>query len=132
MSHRSLEDALQAAGSAVALARNSQLGPYVYPAVPPEFSNWREEQVAWRETCALFDQSHHMTDLYVEGQDVVRLLSDLGVNAFADAGVDRAKHFVACNHDGHVIGDAVLFFLEEEQDRVSLVSPPSAPKWVQV
>ena len=75
MSHRSLEEKLQAVGSPVELARNSQIGPYVYPKVPAEFSNWRDEQVAWRETCALFDQSHHMTDLYVEGPDVIRLLS---------------------------------------------------------
>ena len=95
MTPRSLEDAIQAAGSAVELARNSQIGPYVYPAVPPEFTNWRDEQVAWRETTALFDQSHHMTDLYLEGPDVIRLLSDLGVNTFANAAVDKAKQFVA-------------------------------------
>ena len=75
MSQRSLEELLQAAGNPVELARNSQIGPYVYPKVPAEFSNWRDEQVAWRETCALFDQSHHMTDLYIEGPDVIRLLS---------------------------------------------------------
>ena len=67
MSQRSLEDAIQAAGSPVELARNSQIGPYVYPKVPAEFTNWRDEQAGWRETSALFDQSHHMTDLYVEG-----------------------------------------------------------------
>ena len=122
MKQRSLEDALQAAGSAVELARNSQIGPYVYPAVPPEFTNWRDEQVAWRETCALFDQSHHMTDLYVEGPDVIRLLSDLGVNTFANFAVDKAKQFVACNHDGYVIGDAILFFLDE--NRVVARRPP--------
>src|SRR5919204_2343934 len=119
MSHPSLEDALQAAGSAVELLRSSQIGPYVYPAVPSEFSNWRDEQVAWRETAALFDQSHHMTDLYVEGPDVLRLLSDLGVNTFSNAAVDKAKQFVACNPDGYVIGDAILFFLDE--NKVSLV-----------
>jgi vanillate/3-O-methylgallate O-demethylase len=124
-----LEEKLQAAGSAVELARNSQIGPYVYPAVPSEFSNWREEQVAWRETSALFDQSHHMTDLYVEGPDVIRLLSDLGVNTFANAAVNKAKQFVACNHDGYVIGDGILFFLDE--NRVSLVGRPSAHNWVQ-
>ncbi len=129
MTQRSLEDAIQAAGSAVELARNSQIGPYVYPAVPPEFTNWREEQVAWRETAALFDQSHHMTDLYLEGPDVIRLLSDLGVNTFGNAAVDKAKQFVCCNPDGYVIGDAILFFLDE--NRVSLVGRPSAHNWVQ-
>jgi vanillate/3-O-methylgallate O-demethylase len=129
MSQRSLEDALQEAGSAVELARNSQIGPYVYPAVPAEFTNWREEQVAWRETCALFDQTHHMTDLYLEGPDVIRLLSDLGVNTMANAAVNKAKQFVACNHDGYVIGDAILFFLEE--NRVSLVGRPSVHNWVE-
>ena len=48
MTQRSLEDKLQAAASPVEMARNSQIGPYVYPAVPAEFSNWRDEQVAWR------------------------------------------------------------------------------------
>ena len=71
MSGRSLEDAISAAGGAVELARNSQIGPYVYPAVAAEFTNWRDEQVAWRETCALFDQSHHMTDLYIEGPEAI-------------------------------------------------------------
>ncbi len=129
MSHASLEEKLQEVGGAVDMARNSQIGPYVYPAVPPEFTNWRDEQVAWRETSALFDQSHHMTDLYVEGPDVIRLLSDLGVNSFATFAVGKAKQFVACNPDGYVIGDAILFFLDE--DRVSLVGRPAAHNWVQ-
>ena len=48
MAYRNLEEKLQAAGSAVEMTRNSQIGPYVYPAVPSEFSNWMDEQVAWR------------------------------------------------------------------------------------
>jgi vanillate/3-O-methylgallate O-demethylase len=129
MTQRNLEDKLLAAGDAVAMARNSQIGPYVYPAVPAEFSNWMDEQVAWRETAALFDQTHHMTDLYVEGPDVIKLFSDLGVNTFANFQVGKAKQFVACNHDGYVIGDAILFFLDE--NRFSLVGRPSAHNWVQ-
>jgi vanillate/3-O-methylgallate O-demethylase len=129
MSHRSLEDALQAAGSAVELARNSQLGPYVYPAVPSEFSNWRDEQAAWRETCALFDQSHHMTDLTIEGPDAVGLVSGLGINSVDGFRSGNAKQFVACNSDGYVIGDAILFFLDE--NRLRLVGRPSAHNWVQ-
>ena len=111
------------------MARNSQIGPYVYPAVPAEFTNWRDEQVAWREGCALFNQSHHMTDLYIKGPDVIKLLSALGVNTFDNFAVNKAKQFVACNPDGYVIGDGILFFLDENS--VSLVGRPSAHNWVQ-
>jgi vanillate/3-O-methylgallate O-demethylase len=129
MTPTSLEQKLAAAGSAVEMARNSQIGPYVYPAVAAEFTNWRDEQVAWRETAALFDQSHHMTDLYISGPDTIRLLSALGVNTFGNAAVGKAKQFVCTNPDGYVIGDAILFFLED--DLVSLVGRPSAHNWVQ-
>jgi vanillate/3-O-methylgallate O-demethylase len=129
MTYGSLEEKLQAVGGAVEMARNSQIGPYVYPAVPSEFSNWRDEQRSWVETAALFDQSHHMTDLYVEGPDVIELFSALGVNTFQNFAVNKAKQFVACNHDGFVIGDGILFFLDES--RVSLVGRPSAHNWVQ-
>jgi vanillate/3-O-methylgallate O-demethylase len=129
MSQRSLEDKLQAAGSAVEMARNSQIGPYVYPAVPSEFSNWRDEQVAWRETAALFDQSHHMLDLQVTGPGTLELLSQVGVNSFASFAPNKAKQLVVCNHDGSVIGDAILFHLA--QDTVRIVGRPSAHNWVQ-
>ncbi|HTX00853.1 MAG TPA: hypothetical protein VMD59_18880 [Acidimicrobiales bacterium] len=129
MSTESLESLLEAAGNPVEMLRNAQIGPYVYPAVPSEFSNWRDEQAAWKETCALFDQSHHMTDLYLEGPDVVKLLSSVGVNTFHNFAVNRAKQLVVCNPDGFVIGDAILFFLDE--NRVSIVGRPSAHNWVQ-
>ena len=129
MTDRSFQDVLEAAGDPVTLVRNSQIGPYVYPKVPAEFTNWRDEQRAWRESAALFDQSHHMTDLYVEGPDVIRLFSELGVNTFENVAINKAKQFVACNHDGYVIGDGILFFLADH--RVSLVGRPSAHNWVQ-
>ena len=129
MSHQSLEERLQAVGSAVEMARNSQIGPYVYPAVPGEFSNWRDEQISWQKTSALFDQSHHMLDLQIEGPDMIRLLSDLGVNSFENFAAGKAKQLVVCNHDGYVIGDGILFHLE--QNRVRLVGRPSAHNWVQ-
>ena len=129
MSQRSLEDLITTVGNPVDLLRNSQIGPYAFPVVPHEFTNWRDEQRSWRETCALFDQSHHMTDLYISGSDVVRLLSDLGVNTFKGFAVNKAKQFVACNYDGYVIGDAILFYLDENE--ASLVGRPPAINWVQ-
>ena len=129
MSYQTLEDVLQAAGNPVQMLRNSQIGPYAFPVVRYEFTNWRDEQRSWRETCALFDQSHHMTDLYVEGPDALRVFSDLGVNTFKNFKPNQAKQFVAVNHEGHVIGDAILFYLDE--NKFNLVGRPPAANWVQ-
>jgi len=70
-----------------------------------------------------------MTDLYIEGPDALRLLSDLGINTFKNFSVDKAKQFVACNYDGYVIGDAILFHLAENE--FNLVGRPPAINWVQ-
>ncbi|MGH2935826.1 MAG: syringate O-demethylase [Gaiellaceae bacterium] len=128
MSQQSLEDVLAAAGNPVELLRNSQAGPNVYPGVPAEFTNWRDETQAWQRTCVLFNQSYHMADLAVEGPDARRLLSDLAVNSFAGFAVDKAKHFVPCTPDGHVIGDVILFALAE--DTYNLVGRAPALNWV--
>jgi glycine cleavage system aminomethyltransferase T len=125
---QNLEQILQAANP-VDLLRNSQIGPYAFPVVRYEFTNWRDEQQSWRNTCALFDQSHHMTDLYVEGPDALPLLSSLGVNSFKGFSVNQAKQFIACNDDGYVIGDAILFYLDS--NRFSLVGRPPAANWVE-
>jgi syringate O-demethylase len=125
----SLEDLLQAVGNPVDLLRNSQTGPYVYPVVPPEYSNWGDEQRAWQQTCVLFNQSYHMTDLYVQGPDALRLLSDMGINSFKGFEPGRAKQFVPCNYDGYVIGDVILFYLDKEL--FNLVGRPSVHNWVQ-
>jgi vanillate/3-O-methylgallate O-demethylase len=129
MSHQTLEEALQSSASPVERLRNSQIGPYAFPVVRPEFTNWRDEQRAWKETCALFDQSHHMTDLFVEGPGALQVFSDLGINTFKNFRVNQAKQFVACNPDGYVIGDAILFYLDE--NKFSLVGRPPAINWVQ-
>ena len=126
---KSLDEVLQSAGSPVEMLRNSQIGPYAFPVVRYEFTNWRDEQRSWRETCALFDQSHHMTDLYVEGPDALKVFSDLGVNSFKTFKVNQAKQFVACNHSGYVIGDAILFYLAD--NKFNLVGRPPAANWVQ-
>jgi syringate O-demethylase len=128
VSHRSLEDLLESTGDRVALLRNSQTGPNVYPGVPAEFTNWRDEQQAWQRTCVLYNQSYHMADLAVEGPDALRLLSDLGVNSFGGFAVDRAKHFVPCSPDGYVIGDVILFALAESS--YNLVGRAPALNWI--
>jgi glycine cleavage system aminomethyltransferase T len=112
---KSLEAAIQKAGSPVKLLWESTTQPAIVPRVVPEFTNWRDEQLAWRRTAVLFDQSHHMADLNIKGPDALKVISKLAINSVAKFPVDMAKQFVAVNHDGYVIGDNILFHLEEDE-----------------
>ena len=124
----SLEEILQKAGNPVDMLRNSQAGPNVYPGVPAEYTNWRDEQWAWQNTAVLFNQSYHMADLLVEGPDALKLLSYLGINSMKGFTVDKAKQFVPVNYDGYVIGDVILFYLAENS--FNLVGRAPVLEWV--
>src|SRR5687767_5373082 len=129
MSKQSLESVLKEAGNPVKMLRNSQIGAYVYPIVPYEFTNWRDEQRAWRETAVLFDQSHHMAEMTVKGPDALKLISHLTINSFANFTPNKAKQMVPCSYDGHVIGDGILFYLD--RDELLFVGRAPTVNWMQ-
>jgi vanillate/3-O-methylgallate O-demethylase len=124
---KNLEEKLQLHTNPVEMLRNSPTGGYEFP-FAAQFTNWRDEQEAWQKSVVIFDQSFHMTDVYFEGPDVRRLLSDVAVNTLSNFGANKAKQIVACNYDGHVIGDAILF--GHTDSKVSVVGRPSVPNWV--
>ncbi len=128
MIKNSLSSAMEAAGGAVNLLRNSKAGIYVYPVVAPEFSNWRSEQMAWRNSAVLFDQTHHMDELTVEGPDAEKFLSYVGINSFANFKLNLAKHFVPVTPQGHVIGDMIIF--RETETKFVLVGRAPTANWV--
>lgn len=125
----SLETAIQRAGSAVELLRNSQRRAFSHGTVSGQFTNWQSEVNAWRDSVAFMDQSHHMVDHYVKGPGAFDLLSNLAVNSFQNFRPGMAKQFVAATPDGHYLGDCVLFYLEE--NLFNLVGRPTSLDWVE-
>jgi vanillate/3-O-methylgallate O-demethylase len=115
MTPSNLQELLDESGNTVELLRNSQIGAYVYPVVPYEFSNWRREQKAWRETAVLFDQTHHMVNLFMRGPGAIELIAATGINSVENFAVDMAKQFVPTTPAGNVIGDGILFHLADEE-----------------
>jgi vanillate/3-O-methylgallate O-demethylase len=124
----SLSAKIESHGNAVDMLRNSQIGMYVYPVVAPEYTNWRNEQAAWRKSAVLFDQTHHMDELSVEGPDAEAFLAYVGINAFGNFDLNRAKHFVPVTPAGHVIGDMIIF--RERMDKFILVGRAPTANWV--
>lgn len=125
----SLELAIQRAGSAVELLRESQRRAFSHGTVSGQFTNWQSEVRSWRESVGFMDQSHHMVDHYVKGPGAFDLLSSLAINSFKNFKPGMAKQFIATTPDGYYLGDCVLFYLEEEL--FNLVGRPTALDWVQ-
>ncbi|WP_010141146.1 aminomethyltransferase family protein [Oceanicola sp. S124] len=124
----SLQRKIDQHASALEMLRTSQMGPYQFP-IAAEFSNWREEQRAWREGVALMDQSFHMTDLYVEGPDAVPFIASLAINGFSGFGDGKAKQLVCCAPNGYVIGDMVLMGLGEAL--LNVIGRPTVASWIE-
>lgn len=116
-------------GNLVDRLRNQQTGPNVYPGVPAEYTNWRDEQRAWQQDAILFNQSFHMVDLRVEGPDAFAMLNYLGINSFKGFVPDKAKQWVPVTPEGYVIGDVILFYLAENS--FDLVGRAPAIEWVE-
>ena len=125
---KNLQELLDEAGSTVDLLRNSQLGAYIYPVVPSEFTNFRREVIAWRETAVLYDQSHHMHNIFISGPDALKLITDTGINSTAKFPVDTAKQFVPVSPDGGVIGDGILF--RESEEEFTFVGRAPVANWL--
>jgi glycine cleavage system aminomethyltransferase T len=126
---KNLQDVLDGAGNVIDFLRNQQAGPNVYPGVPAEYSNWRNEQRAWAKTAVLFNQSYHMVELMVEGPGAFAMLEALGINSFKNYKPGRAKQWVPCTPEGYVIGDVILFYLEE--NKFNLVGRAPAIEWAE-
>jgi vanillate/3-O-methylgallate O-demethylase len=134
MTFTSLQDLIDATPDLAAYLYNDTPGPHSraragLSPVPAEFSNWRDEQRAWRESAILFDQSHHMPELYLKGPDALRLLSQVGVNSLANLAPGVAKQFMGCNPRGQMIGDCILYDLGDQV--YELVSSMPLLNWVE-
>ena len=127
MAEENLEQKINRIGNPSHMLQNSQVGPYVFP-IAPQYTNWMEEVRAWRNGAVLLNQSYHMTDLYVRGPDAIKFMSYVGVNSFAKFGRDKAKQLICCNHDGYVIGDGIIFALED--DEILYVGRPPLAYWL--
>jgi vanillate/3-O-methylgallate O-demethylase len=126
---QNLEQLINTVGDPVTMLRNSQIGAYVYPVVPTEFSNWRTEQQAWRESAVLFDQSHHMAEITLSGPGALALCSNATINSFAGFVPGKAKQMIPISHEGFVIGDGILFHLDT--DELLFVGRAPTVNWLQ-
>lgn len=97
--------------------------------VRPEFTTWRDEQWAWRNTIAVHDQSYHMFSTHVRGKDALAFTQYLSVNSFRNFEIGAAKQLVCCSPEGYLIGDAIVYRMGE--DDYMVVGNPATTEWVE-
>ena len=129
MTSESLAQAIERVGNPVELLRNQNWPAFTFP-VAPEFTNWRDEQRAWSTSVALMDQSHHMTQLFLGGSDLIELLSSISPNTFATFRAGVAKQLIAVNTDGYLIGDGILFYNSDDREGRVLIGHHLLIDWV--
>ena len=128
MSALNLQQAIDQAGSPMRLLWKPNSPGWTPPVLPDEYVGWAQEQKASDETVAMADLSHHMTDLFVEGPDALRLLSDYSANGYDNFVVGQAKQFVPVTQEGYLVMDGIL--LRAAEEKFVLTGQGAAHNWI--
>jgi glycine cleavage system aminomethyltransferase T len=79
---------------------------------------WKAESMSWKEGCYIHGGLSGPGQIRYFGKDVVTFLEGIFVNNFSRFKVGVAKHAIACNEDGLIVGHGVLERLAEEEFRI--------------
>ncbi|WP_111466960.1 aminomethyltransferase family protein [Microbacterium suaedae] len=129
MTSETLAQAIERVGSPVELLRNQDWPSITFP-IQAEFTNWRDEQRAWSQSVAIMDQSHHMTQLFLHGADLIPLLETISPNTFRTFRPGVAKQLISVNEDGFLIGDGILFYNSDGPEGIVLIGHHILIDWV--
>jgi vanillate/3-O-methylgallate O-demethylase len=80
----------------------------------PEYTDWMDESMSWKESCYIGDWSF-LWERRFRGPDALKLFADVSVNSFAKFDIDQSKHVIHCNSDGKVIHEGILSRLGEQE-----------------
>jgi vanillate/3-O-methylgallate O-demethylase len=80
----------------------------------PEYTDWIDESMSWKQTCYIGDWSF-LWERRFRGPDVLKLFSDISVNSFAKFDIGQSKHVVHTNKNGKVIHEGILSRLDTEE-----------------
>lgn len=95
------------------LTREAPVGYFTSRWGEPEYTDWMDESMSWKQTCYLGDWSFLWGRRYT-GPDLEAFFSAYTVNSYATFEPGRAKHVIQTNDDGKVIHEGVLTRLEDD------------------
>ena len=91
--------------------------------LPYEYTGWREEQMASKESAYLGTYLNQASKTDICGPDAVKFLNCVCTNNFDNLKVGRIRHGVVCNERGQIMVDGVIMKLDEDLFRAYCFSP---------
>ena len=80
----------------------------------PEYTDWMDESMSWKQTCYIGDWSF-LWQRWFRGHDALKLFSDISVNSFAKFEIGQSKHAIHCNNAGKIIHEGILSRFGEQE-----------------
>jgi vanillate/3-O-methylgallate O-demethylase len=80
----------------------------------PEYTDWQDESLSWKETCYIGDWSF-LWERRFKGPDVLKLLSDVSVNSFEKFAVNQSKHVIHTTEAGKIIAEGIATRLSDDE-----------------
>lgn len=80
----------------------------------PEYTDWIDESMSWKQTCSIGDWSF-LWERKFKGPDALKLFSDTSVNSFAKFDILQSKHVTHTTPAGKVIAEGILTRLGEDE-----------------
>lgn len=80
----------------------------------PEYTDWIDESLSWKQTCSIGDWSF-LWERRFKGPEAMRLLSDHSINSLAKFDILQSKHIVHCDDDGKIIAEGIATRLAQDE-----------------
>lgn len=80
----------------------------------PEYTDWQDESLSWKNTCYIGDWSF-LWERRFKGPDVMKLLSDVSVNSFEKFAINQSKHVIHTTEEGKIIAEGIATRLSDDE-----------------
>nr|BAH90363.1 aminomethyltransferase [uncultured bacterium]BAH90479.1 aminomethyltransferase [uncultured bacterium] len=80
----------------------------------PEYTDWRDESMSWKEGVYIGDWSF-LWERRFRGPDVLKLFADCSVNNFEKFDINQSKHVIHTDKSGMVIAEGILTRLGQDE-----------------
>lgn len=92
----------------------AKMAPFAGFNMPVSYESTKDEVLAVRNNCGVFDVSH-MGEFFVVGNDAISFVDSLLTNDFKNAPLEKAVYSPLCNNEGKVIDDLIAYKLNESK-----------------